>query len=261
MAAKKIAIMNTKGGVAKSTTAWALCGELNRRGYRTLLVDTDQNKGSTMLYNAKTEGEYTLYDLIFTKGVKIAQCIQHTDQGDIVPCDELLTDADTKIPQSPKMYRYLSKAFQDIENDYDFIIIDSGQRRSLLGNMIMAADYVIFPVKCDLLSTGGFASDYALISEFEEDSSVKILGILRTVYSKRETNQKRIEGVIQAYGDAMNTSMFNATIRKSAACEQAQALSIGLAAYAPKAGVTEDYAAFADECLARISKMEGETNG
>lgn len=71
---KTIAIVNQKGGVAKTTTAWALGTGLNKKGYRVLLVDLDAQ--TNLSFTAKVDllnMVFTLYDVFKGKaGVKDA---------------------------------------------------------------------------------------------------------------------------------------------------------------------------------------------
>ena len=82
----KIAMANKKGGIGKSTTALAVASGLIRRGYRVLMIDTDPQRNTTRVYRAKTEGQATLYDIIFAN-YKAKDCIQHTEYGDIIASD------------------------------------------------------------------------------------------------------------------------------------------------------------------------------
>ena len=44
---KVIVIANQKGGIGKTTTAVAVASVLNSKGYKTLLIDADQQGNST----------------------------------------------------------------------------------------------------------------------------------------------------------------------------------------------------------------------
>lgn len=61
---KVITLANMKGGVGKSSSATALSAILTERGYRTLLIDCDQQCNSTDTYRAETEGAATVYDVL-----------------------------------------------------------------------------------------------------------------------------------------------------------------------------------------------------
>jgi len=64
MATKIIAIANQKGGVCKTTTDLGLSFGLTKAGYKTLLIDIDSQCDSSDTYQAKIDGEITLYDVL-----------------------------------------------------------------------------------------------------------------------------------------------------------------------------------------------------
>ena len=93
-----ITIANQKGGCGKTTTATALSSMLSERGYKTLLIDADQQTNSSDTYRARIEGVATLYDLIVEEdAIDIQEAIQATENGNIIAGDPLLREADTKL--------------------------------------------------------------------------------------------------------------------------------------------------------------------
>lgn len=94
---KTIAICNHKGGVGKTAASMALAEGLNAKGYRTLLVDLDQQTNATRQAGAKIEDAVTVYDLLTSFEYTAADGIQHYEHGDIIPGDTLVADAEVEM--------------------------------------------------------------------------------------------------------------------------------------------------------------------
>lgn len=245
----KIAVANQKGGIGKTTTALALADGLRKRGKSVLFVDTDPQRNSTTVYSAKTEGEATLYDIIFSD-YSAEKCIQKTGYGEIIASDEQLQSADTQIKPSPKMYKYLKTALKTVEDKYDYIIFDTPPRTGiLLGNVLEATEYVIIPVTCDMFGIQGLMDFYDTIKEYQEDNEkLSIIGLLKIKYKGRQNLTKDIEDkILPDYAAQMHTKVLQTTIRESVKCQEAQTLRIPLFDYEPKCTTAIDYNALIDE--------------
>lgn len=252
--AYKISVANIKGGIGKSTTALNLADQLIQRGYRVLMVDGDPQRNTTAVYKAETNNVATLYDVIFS-GYTAEQCIQSTGYGDIVPNDEALKTADSQIKPGPGMYKYIKKMLANIEKSYDFIIFDTPPHNGIiLGNVLMATDGVVVPVECDLFGIQGLYDFYSTLKEFQEDNeSLKILGILKVKYKKKQNLTRDLEeNVLPQYAADMKTKVFETTIRESVKCKEAITGRMRLSEYAPKSTVAQDYSALTDEILKEV---------
>ena len=250
----KIGIANRKGGIGKSSTALALAAGLKNRGYKVLMIDTDPQRNTTNVYKAKTEGIATLYDIIFA-GYKAADCIQHTDYGDIIASDENLQNADTQIKPGPGMYKYIRNAVREVEAGYDFIICDTQPHAGiLLGNVLMSCQYVITPVTCDAFGIQGIMDFYEMIKEYQEDNEKPtILGLLIIKYKGRQSLTRDIEeNLLPRYAKQMHTKVFNSRIRESVKCQEAQTMRQSIFDYAPKCTTAIDYNTLIDEILEEV---------
>ena len=95
---KVIICASQKGGVGKTSTATALASIFAQRGYRTLIIDCDQQCNTTNTYRAETEGVATIYDVLLDESrISISEAIQHTECGEILAGDSLLRQADEKL--------------------------------------------------------------------------------------------------------------------------------------------------------------------
>ena len=95
---KVIICASQKGGVGKTSTATALASIFAQRGYRTLIIDCDQQCNTTDTYRAETEGVATIYDVLLDESrISISEAIQRTECGEILAGDSLLRQADEKL--------------------------------------------------------------------------------------------------------------------------------------------------------------------
>ena len=119
-----IAITNQKGGVGKSTTAQALAVGLKLRGFNVLAVDMDpQGNLSYGMGAANGDEVLTVYDLM--KGTATAaEVIQHTEQGDVIPSNVLLSGAELEFNRTGREHK-LERALRDVAGNYDYIVIDT----------------------------------------------------------------------------------------------------------------------------------------
>ncbi|MDR0531734.1 MAG: AAA family ATPase [Oscillospiraceae bacterium] len=92
---KIITIQNGKGGIGKTTTAWALATGLPQRHpeFKTLAIDFEPSGNLTYLMNGDFVNSPTMYH-VFNGDVDIRAAIQHTDQGDTIAGNSSLTKID-----------------------------------------------------------------------------------------------------------------------------------------------------------------------
>ena len=156
---KTIAICNHKGGVGKTAASMALAEGLNAKGYRTLLVDLDQQTNATRQAGAKIEDAVTVYDLLTSFEYTAADGIQHYEHGDIIPGDTLVADAEVEMSKLDTPLTMLADALEGVEGNYDYCVIDCPPSLGIVTrNAIVAADDVIVVVVPDTASVYGLRS-------------------------------------------------------------------------------------------------------
>ena len=158
---KVYAIANQKGGIGKTTTATCIAAILQQKGYKVLLIDTDQQCNSTDTYRAKIESTATLYDVLLDENkIPLSEAIQQTESGDIIAADPLLREADKKLTVDVEGLYRMQDALVELnnENKYDYVIIDTAPAlNSLLHNVLIAADEVIIPLTADRYALQGLS--------------------------------------------------------------------------------------------------------
>jgi chromosome partitioning protein len=192
-------------------------------------------------------------------GYTVKQCIQTTSFGTICPSDDSLYGVDSQIRAHPGIYKYIKKAIQDIESEYDFIIFDTPPVFGLIvGNVLMCCDYVVVPLECELFGVQGLFDFNNIIKEFQEDNpKLKILGLLKVKYKKNQKLTKDLEeNVLPQYAAKIGTKIFKSTIRESVKLKESVMLRMRLFDHARGSTVESDYNTFVDELLEEV-KADG----
>ena len=246
---KIIAIINQKGGVGKSTTAFTLASGLKNKGYKTLCIDMDAQGNLSYTANANDD-LLTIYDLL-AEDANINQAIQHTKNFDLIASSKALSGADGFITDIGKEYK-LKEILESVKNNYDYIIIDTPPALGLLTvNALTACDSVIIPAQADIYSLQGIEQLSKTIQPIKKycNDKLKIDGILLTRYSPRAILSREVAEIANDLAQNLNTKVFKSTIREAIAVKESQINKQSLFDYAPNSNVTNDYLNFINELL------------
>lgn len=242
-----IAIINQKGGVAKSTTATALLAGLTLRGYKTLAIDLDAQCNLSLITNASTKG-LTIAGVLAGAGA-VEDAIQHTGQGDVIAGATELARAEA-ILQGKARHTLLRDALQPLK--YDYLILDAPPALNLITlNILTASNRLVIPTQADLLGLQGIKALAETIEavKLKSNPSLSIAGILLTRYNPRNIYTQELTELMQEQAGKLGTKVFKHTIREAIAIKESQIQQQSLFSYAPKAKVTADYKGFIDELL------------
>jgi chromosome partitioning protein len=249
---KTIAIANQKGGVGKTTTAINLSAGLSLKGFSTLLVDLDMQANTTVSFFHKNQIKYSLYDVLIggDKLVSINEAILESDLEnlDLIASDIRVGKLD-KFASFQELYRL--KTSLDELNDYEFCILDCPPNLgNTLTQALIAADYVIIPIKADYYSMEG-VSDLLETIQYTKagNANLSILGVVVTEFDQRETIcGQALEAVRHEFGDLK----FTIDIRKNTTLRSAPSLKKTIYEHDPKSYGADDYFDLTEEVLERL---------
>lgn len=249
---KTIVLTNQKGGVAKTTTAYALATGLHNKGYTVLIVDADPQGNLTYTAGIDEATDTTLYDVLKGNG-KISGAIHSVKSGlDLVTIGLQGTAADMEL--SGKVAReYMIR--ESIPTNYDYCVIDTAPTLGLLTlNALTAADYAIIPMNLEIYSLQGMEQLSGFIENVRKytNNKLTVSGLLLTKYNERLNLTQALKGNIDKAAELMDTIVFDTKIRESVAVKETQLLRGSIYEEAPKATATLDYISFVDEFLRRI---------
>lgn len=132
-----ISIVNFKGGSSKTTSAIHLAQRYALRGYKVLAIDMDPQASLTTMFGYRPEIEFaesgTIYDALkYEDPVPLSQVVRKTyfHNLDLAPAGLLLSEYETETAYAlqhkidPPFTQRLAIALDEIEADYDLVIID-----------------------------------------------------------------------------------------------------------------------------------------
>jgi chromosome partitioning protein len=202
--ARRIAILNQKGGTGKTTTAVNLAAGLAEREQSALLVDTDAqgNVGVSL----GVAGERSLYHVLVENAQPQEVAVPVRSHLDVITSDATLAAAEIWLArQSPEQRsRVLTKRLNlmQISRRYDYVIIDCGPSLNLLNqNALSYVDEVIIPVTCDYLALVGVKQVLRTIKDVERHlaHAVRISAVLPTFYDGRTRLAREVLETLQGH--------------------------------------------------------------
>lgn len=179
-----IALVNQKGGVAKTTSTICLGGILAET-VPCLLIDLDPQGNLTTGLGIKSEEELLTIDEVLRGEAEALEAVCKTkfEQLDLIPADVMLAQAERMLA-SGKKYKLLKEKLTPLQTQYPCILIDCPPSLGMLtANALGCADAVLIPVQCQFFALKGLTSLLNTIQLVRKqlNPNLKILGIIPTM--------------------------------------------------------------------------------
>ncbi len=258
---RRIAIINQKGGVGKTTTAVNLAAALAECGQRVCVIDLDPQAHATTHLGVEQGGKApTMYDVLVNSRPLAEVRRKIADNLWVCGSDINLAAAEVELAGVVGREVILRDLLLQDEGAFDFVFMDCGPSLGVLTlNALSAANEVFIPLQPHFLALHGMGKLFettALVAK-RINPSLKVTGVMLTLY---ESNTRLAQEVIQDLQEFLDKSrggnapwskarIFGTRIRRNVKLAECPSFGRSIFAYWPQCNGAEDYAALAREVL------------
>ena len=245
-------LVNQKGGVGKTTTAINLGAYLAQLGQRVLIVDLDPQANATSSLGVdKNTVSGSIYDALLGSISPVSLTLFNERlKISILPSAPALAGAEVELVNELGRETLLRKALADLDERYDYILIDCPPSLGLLtvNGLVAARDGVIIPVQCEYLALEGLGQLTQTIQRVRNAlfPELKVRGVVLTMFDPR-TNLAN--DVVTEVNRHFPKQTFKSVVPRSIRLAEAPSYGLPIASYAPHSPGAQAYEALAKELL------------
>lgn len=251
-----IAVTNQKGGVGKTTTSVNVAYFLAKAGKKTLLVDFDpQGNATSGLGIDKQKLDTTISEVIMQQAKAVDAVLPTAHKNlSLLPSMPHLANTEVELARAEGRFTRLRQVLAEVENEYDFVIIDSPPSLSLLTvNGLIAAQHVLLPVQAEFYALEGLGQLLETMKLVRKGMNPKLnlLGVLATMMDARTTLSGQVYEEIKKH---FPEQVFTTVIPRNIRLAEAPSHGLPVGAYDRFSKGSRAYKELTKELLGRLGQ-------
>lgn len=250
--AKIVSLANQKGGVGKTTTAINLGASIAACERRVLVVDLDPQANATSGLGLNKNEERSMYPVL-VEGMDMREIVRPTELAtlSIAPSSVDLVGAEIELGAAENREFRLRDAVATVEQDYDYILIDSPPSLGLLTiNGLCAAESVLVPLQCEYFALEGISQLMTTIERVREalNPLLDIEGIVLTMYDERMNLARQVAEEVRGHFGA---KVYETVVPRNVRLGEAPSFGKPIILYDIRSRGSEAYVSLAKEFIQR----------
>lgn len=262
---RRIAVVNQKGGVGKTTTVVNLGAALARAGKRVVLVDLDPQANMSMHLGVVLEEEVPSVYSVLTGEHRLAEALRDTSTPGLrlAPSNLDLSGAEMELAGAlgretllrdavgEWLRAYREPAGDDGADPTDYVLFDCPPSLGLLAiNGLAAAEEVFITLQTEFFALQGLSKLVEVVQLLQRriNPELAITGIVPCLYDSRLRLAREVLAEIRKYFPGQ---VFQRGIGTNIRLAEAPSYGQTIFEYAPESSGARDYAGLAAEVLAQ----------
>ncbi len=250
---RRIALINQKGGVGKTTSTANLGACLTALGRRVLMLDIDPQANLTVHFGINPyQLECSIYDVLLGDCTIEEVVVKTSEDGpSLAPANIDLAGAEIELVGMIGREIILKEKLEHIDNQYDYLLIDCPPSLGLLTlNALTTVSEIFIPLQVEFFALQGMSQLLKTLERVKKrlNPELAITGIIACMYDSRTRLSHEVLDNIRGYFDA---KVFDTIIRKNVKLAESPSHGKPIIQYDKRATGAADYMALAQEVVAQ----------
>ena len=266
---RRIALMNQKGGVGKTTTTVNMAAALARAGRSTLVIDLDPQAHATLHLGVEPDAtRASLYDVLLDETIDLDDVVERVSENlSLIGSETDLAAIETELAGQVDRHFRLDRLMDRLEGRFEFVILDCPPSLGVLTmNGLVAAREVIIPMQAHFLALQGLGKllETVQLVRSQLNPRLRVSGVVLCMHDQQTTHTREVVADMEAFFEQARSQqdspwryarVFRPPIRRNIKLAEGPSFGQTIFDYAPEAAGAKDYAALAAGLLREWDRM------